>query len=456
MEIFRRWEAIERRLPAWFERGAARVPKAAVALGGVLLVAGFAAQLALLAYQAGHDGVRPGWFSTLPYALVDDAAPFGGAHPQISFAALAFVLVQSIGLTAVVAAFVPERSRADRDAAWALVLCAAGALGAFALFAPAIGSSDMFGYVGLGLLGAHPFERPAHFFTGEYARFFASYPLRPTVYGPLWIGLNAALVSLGGTFAAKLFVLRAFGATQLLALAALVWSLARSRALTAAVLLNPMLWLQFVVNAHNDLMAVTLVAGGVALVARRHTGWAIAAIAAAGLVKLPFLLLGVVAFGREGRRRALLSAGSAVAVCVAISAVFGGKPYLDALLTTTAQRGIDMDPVLQASKIVMALTPVFVTAYVLLKGRYPAFGGWLYPALAPILFPWYLVWAVPYALAARAGALLTLLALPLVATLVDTIYDLHVVALALFALGMAGLLAAVARQAPEALEPASG
>jgi H+/gluconate symporter-like permease len=90
-----------------------------------------------------------------------------------------------------------------------------------------------------------------------------------------------------------------------------------------------------------------------------------------------------------------------------------------------------------------------------LRGVYPPFAGWLYPALAPILFPWYMVWAVPYALAARSGALLTLLALPVLATLVDTTYDLRPVALALFALGVGALLVGVSKS-PEALEPASG
>lgn len=435
------------------------VPRRAVAMAALVLVTGFAGQLLLLADQAGHDGVRPRWFASLPYLLVDDdtALGFGSAHWLISLEALALVLLQTAGLATILAAL-GQRDPASRakELAWRLVLPVAGILGVLALWAPAVSSADIFGYVGLGLLGDHPFARPAHFFTGEYARFFAYYPLRPTIYGPLWIGLNAAVVSLGSTFAGKLFALRVFGVVQLSALAALVWALSRSRALAAAVALNPMLWLQFVVDAHNDLQAVTLLAAGVVLVARRRPLWAIAPVAAAGLVKLPFLLLGAVAFGRLGRMPALACTTAAVAICMVASAAFGGHAYVESLLLTASQRGSGMDPILRASKAIMAFTPVAVTAFVLLRGRYPAFAGWLYPALAPVLFPWYLVWALPYALAARAGALLTLLALPLAGVLVDTIYDLHAVAMALFALGGAALVAAVARQSPEALEPASG
>ena len=84
-----------------------------------------------------------------------------------------------------------------------------------------------------------------------------------------------------------------------------------------------------------------------------------------------------------------------------------------------------------------------------------SFAGWLLPALAPLLFPWYLVWAVPYALAAGVGVQASLLALPVLATLTDTIYRLDTVALVLPAAALAVLVLAVrGRSAPEiTLEP---
>jgi hypothetical protein len=457
--ILRRWETLERSLPLWFQRKVTSVPRLAVAIGTLVLVAAFAGQILLIAFQAGHDGARPAWFAALPYAFVDDnGASFGSAHAAISALALGLALLQSAGLVAIVAALArPEGEvrRPGQDLAWRLVPFVAAILCILALWSPGLNSSDVFGYVGLGMLGGHPFDRPAHFFTGEYAQFFTKYPLRPTIYGPLWVALNAWVVGFGSSFAGKVLALRVLGAGLLLVLGGLCWLYGRSRALTAAVLLNPMLWMQFVVNAHNDLLAVTLVVGGVALAAGRRPVWAVLPIAAAGLVKLPFLILGAVAFGRLGPRRAILYSTVAVALALAVSELVGGRPYFEALLSTAAQRGAGMHLILRASKAITALAPVCITVYVVLRGVYPPFAGWLYPALAPILFPWYMVWAVPYALAARSGALLTLLALPVLATLVDTTYDLRPVALALFALGVGALLVGVSKS-PEALEPASG
>jgi hypothetical protein len=68
---------------------------------------------------------------------------------------------------------------------------------------------------------------------------------------------------------------------------------------------------------------------------------------------------------------------------------------------------------------------VVLTAFVLLRGRFPGFGGFVYPAIAPIFFPWYLAWALPYALAARRGALATALALPVLGVLGDGLYGFH-------------------------------
>jgi hypothetical protein len=50
--------------------------------------------------------------------------------------------------------------------------------------------------------------------------------------------------------------------------------------------------------------------------------------------------------------------------------------------------------------------------------------------LAPLLFPWYLAWTIPYACAAGSGLLETLLVLPIAATMADTIYGLDLFGLA--------------------------
>jgi hypothetical protein len=434
------WQLLGRPLPRLPVLAAPATSRIVVAVGSIVLVAAFAGQILLLVYQAGHDGARAAWFADTPLAFVDDAYPFGDAHGAVSLLALGLVLLQTAGMGALLIGLAAGPEEREGRLARGLVPFTAGLMAVIAVWSPAVGSGDAFGYVGLGMLGNHVFERPAGFFAPEFARVFDHYPLRPTIYGPLWIGLNAAVVSFGSGFLGKILVLRLFGVLLLAAFAWLAGRLTGSRIVDAAVLLNPFLWLQFVTDAHNDLLAVVLLTAAVAIAASSRPVWAIAAVVAAGLVKLPFLVIGVVVFGRLGARRAILYSAVAVALCVAISAVFGGKPYLDALLATAGGRRAVMDPLLQGAKTAGALSALGVTAWVVLRGRFPAFGGWLYPALAPVLFPWYLVWAVPYALAARQGVLATLIALPVLAVLSDTIYALDAFALLLPATAIAVLV----------------
>jgi hypothetical protein len=453
------WDVLGRRLPHVPQVPWPRVSRLGAAVGALALVAAFALQLLLLAFQAGHDGVRPDWVSRTPLLFVDEAFPWGPAHLAISFAALGLVAIQTAGLVAVVAAIV----RADDGEAGARTARFARSMLPFfvpmlailAVWSPAVSSGDVFGYVGLGLLGPHPFDRPPHFFTGEYGRVFDTWHLRPTIYGPAFTSVNAAVVALGAGFAGKVYALRAFGVVLLLLFAALVQTLVRSRALTAAVLLNPMLWLQFVTNAHNDLLGICLLTGALLAVARRVPLVAVALIAAAGCVKFPFLVIGALAFVREGPRRAIVYSASAVALCLAASAVFSGQPYLDALLLTARTRAHFTDPVLNELKLGLSLAVLAVTLFVVLRGRFPAFAGWLYTALAPVLFPWYLAWAFWYALAAQRAALVTVLALPLLATLSDGIYGFETLAYALPAAAFAGLVYALRAATPRPA-PASG
>jgi hypothetical protein len=422
-------------LLALWELAGGRMPRAPrfgpgsrglVAAGAVALVAGFVAQLALVAFQALHEA-HPAWADRLPYLVVYPVPPLGAEHRLISFAALAIALVQCAALAAFVAPLADAGAAGGGAARLAkrLAPVVAVALGILALGAPAMSSADVFGYVGLGMLGPHPFARPAHFFTGEFARVFDDYPLRPTIYGPLWTATNAFVVGLAHTFAGKVFALRVFGVVLFLAFFAIVHRIVRRDAVTIALLVNPMPWFQCVTNAHNDVLGACMLAGAVALADRRKPFIAAILVAAAGLVKFPFVLLGALAFVREGPRRAFAFAALAGAICFAASALFGGRDYFDALASTGGITDASVDPLIKYVKVLLAVGAAGITAIIMLRGRFPAFGGFVYPAIAPIFYPWYLLWAVCYSLAARRAMLLTLLALPLVGVLADGVYTFH-------------------------------
>lgn|GEM_PF-1464019 len=449
------WEVSARRgLLGGLRLPSPRFGPVAVTVAAVVLVGAFAAQLALNDYQSAHDGIRPAWFLTTPYHFVDDAYAFGPSHSVYSLAALALAFVQALGLFIVACG--AARAASSDDAASTLrrirrfvPLVTACALGVLAVASPVVTSGDLFGYVGLGMLGAHPFARPEGFFHGEYAHVFADYPIRPTIYGPVWVALNATIVGLGTTFAGKIVALRLFGIILLAALVALARALGAGRAVQYAIALNPMLWFQFVTNAHNDLLAIVLVVGALLAVERRFIWIAIALVAAAGAVKLPFLVIGVVVFARCRNRRASTAAAvAAVSLAIAVSAAFGGHPYLEALLATGTGR-VAHAPDLTVLRMLIALIALCTTAAALFFRRFSGFAAWLYPGLAPLLFPWYLAWTLPYVFAAGAGMLETLVALPIAATFVDTIYGFDLIAEVLALAALAFTVVALLRRRSE-------
>lgn len=431
------WEVLARRgLLGGLRVRLPRLSPGWLALAAPALVAAFAAQLALCDYQAAHDGLRPAWFARMPYHFVDDAYRFGAAHARISYLALALALVETAGLAAILAVVAHHPSN---RAARLVPAIATAAMAVLALISPVVTSGDVFGYVGIGMMKWQAYLRPAGFFWGEYARVFDRYPIRPVVYGPVWVGLNAALVALGTSFAGKVLALRIFGAVLIFALVAVLRALRVGTPVLWAVALNPMLWFQFVVNTHNDLLPIVLVVAALPAIERRLPWVAVLLVALAGAVKLPFLLLGAVVFARVPKFPVRLAyAAGAVALALGISYVFGGTPYLDALTSTGRARAIwSLD--ISILRTAFVLLAVAATAAAVLARRFFAFAGWLCPGLAPLLFPWYLAWTIPYVCAAGAGLLETLLALPIAATLADTIYELDDVSVGI-ALGTIGLV----------------
>lgn len=434
------WELLARRgLLGGFRLQLPRISLSWLALAAPALVAGFAAQLALCDYQAAHDGVRPAWFGWTPYHFVDDAYRVGAHHVRLSYIALALALIETVALVGLLAVISHHPSS---KAARLVLALAAGAIAALALTSPVVTSGDIFGYVGIGMMKWQAYLRPAGFFTGEYARVFDHYPIRPVPYGPVWLGLNAAVVAFGSTFAGKVLALRIFGAVLILAFVAILRGLRVGTPILWAVALNPMLWFQFVVNAHNDLLAIVLVVAALLALERRIPWLAIVLVAAAGAVKLPFLVVGIVIFARAPKLAERLAfALAAIALALGVSYLFGGAPYFDSLMATGRSRvGWPLEVTL--FKMGLVALALAATAAALFARRFAVFAAWLYPGLAPLLFPWYLAWVLPYVCAAGAGLLETLLALPVASTLADTIYELDAVSLGI-ALGTIGLVALV-------------
>jgi hypothetical protein len=386
-------------------RRAPRTPLLPAWLWLAALVATYAAQLAAVRYGATHLLTPSAWREAMPIpVLFIDARHVDALSAVYLFCGA----LQSYALLAL------YRARPSR----AFVAGGAAALLAMSFAAPAFASFDPYGYVHNALLGLQAYSPPATPFQGEY-RVIDLWFGKPTatLYGPLWLAIVRLVTGAMPTLLAKLLALRAFNLVLYVVLLLLLRALGLPRRIVVAAALNPALMMQFVANAHNDVIAVDLIAGA-AILARRYPAAAVGTIAIAGLVKLPYVLLGLPVLAAV-RSKGLRYAGCAAAIGVALAGSWlgGGAAYARALtnhgFASHVQNEWHLVPVLIAvAAIVVAVA----------GGRRLIGALWMIPSIgafgSPILFPWYLTWSFPYALARRRIAGFLLVAFPFVSALV--------------------------------------
>jgi hypothetical protein len=359
----------------------------------VTIVVTYAAQIALCAAIAS----RGPW----PMAVVrwqPDAAP-------IVAALLVLALVQCYALLGLY-----------RAGATTTALVAGAVVMASISFAPVLTSADLYAYVGDGLLGRAAYTPPAVPFVGELAAINAFWhvPVAPATYGPLWIAAARIVVALGPTLLLKMTAFRVLGVALLAALFVLLRRYGvRPRAI-AIVALNPALYFEFVLNAHNDLVPVVIVT----IAALTAPWWPLAAsllIAAAALIKLPFVLLGlpVLANVRERLPRAM-----AVAVAVPVAAIVswfaGGPAYARALVTYASGSHLE-----GAVHVIAAVAAVALLVAAVASARRFKAAVWLMPMFGAYTAPWYALWSFPYALGARRVLVYLAIWLPFVTFLAE-------------------------------------
>ncbi|WP_157260829.1 polyprenol phosphomannose-dependent alpha 1,6 mannosyltransferase MptB [Patulibacter minatonensis] len=309
--------------------------------------------------------------------------------------------------------------------------------------------TDLFSYVSYGrMLGEHgidPYLTGPRAIAGD-----PSFPYvapdwydTPTVYGPVFTGLSAAVSSLGTLGAAwalkGVAAISAAGATVFVALAARRTDERPGSGSAAAVLLglNPLLLAYGVGGGHNDVLMVLPLAAGLWLLARRTdvAGAALATVApaiklSAGLA-LPFLLAG------ERRPRVLLGVvGTTVVVLAGTLVAFGTAPFratgligthtadghrhsVPAYVASRLGSGVPSDATFRGLLIGAGVVAVLLLVATALR-RIPwttgaAIATALVVATAGTSFAWYAVWALPLAAArprrttAAAVVLLTVL-----------------------------------------------
>jgi len=282
--------------------------------------------------------------------------------------------------------------------------------------APVFANADVYAYAGNGVLGLAAYAPPHAPFPGDLAAINARWgtPVPAATYGPLWLLLARATGAVAPALAGKLLAFRAlalafFGLTLL----ALRGCGLPTRVLAIAAA-NPGLQLQFVLDAHNDVVAIALVVGAAALV-RKLPAVACALLVAAALVKLPYALLGLpvlAAIASPARRYAACAA--VVAGSAALSWIFGGEAYARALIGYASSTGL-----LGVVHAVAALGAVAAIVAAVAGARRFRAAVWLMPMLGAYTASWYAIWGLPYALGRRRVVAYLLLWFPLVSVLAE-------------------------------------
>ncbi len=366
----------------------------AAAWCAVLLVT-YALQIAVLAAAA----QRAPW----PIPLVPPVQANGDA---IAIATLLAAAVQTFALAGLYRAN-PSRT---------VVVAGTIAMLALSLAAPVIVNADLYAYVGNGVLGLGAYTPPNVPFAGDLAAINARWgtPVPAATYGPLWLVVARAVVSRAPTLAAKLVTFRVLGGFAFVALLFLLRAAGVPSRLVALVALNPGFALQFVLDAHNDALAIAMVVAAAPL-ARRLPIVACGLIIAAALVKLPYVLAGLPVLATiVPKTLRYLVAAFAVAVAIAVSWLGGGRPYFDAL--TSYARSSQLESVLH---VAAALAAFALLLSALAGMRRLRTGVWLVPMLGAYTAPWYVAWSLPYALARRRVLAYLAIWFPLVSALAE-------------------------------------
>src|SRR4051795_10681198 len=278
------------------------VPRPALARARPLLAAAALAGLVLcgallcMHAAAGESGFIPASWHGLPGWMAGPLPAVGGPLYSSLYAAL---FVSMCGCYAIVLGL--ARHVEARTAVTTIVV-----LHVLFLLAPPLLSADLFGYIDYARIGAvhglDPYAHgPACVPHDEVFAFMRWRGELPSPYGPLFTVGSYAIAPL--SVAAGFWVLKSLAALASLAIVWLVWDAARRlriAATPAAMLvgLNPLVLVWAVGGAHNDLVVVAAVTGGVWLAVAGRERLAGAALAAA--VGLKVSAGGVRAFPRGG------------------------------------------------------------------------------------------------------------------------------------------------------------
>lgn len=317
---------------------------------------------------------------------------------------------------------------------WAIALLAALQLIVF--IGPVLISTDVFSYIAYArmvvLHDVNPYLHGPHAIAGDpiYKYVGSDWRKIATAYGPIYTLLSLPLAPLG--LAGALWGAKAQALLASVGTLALTWRCARLRNLDPKLALlivgaNPLYFLYGLGGAHNDLVMILIMMGGVALALLQREAYAGAAIVVAALVKataivpLPFMIL--------SQRRVAPVVGAVFAVVAGgllALAAFGvhGIDVIAALNRDASFVSTDSFPteiahlfgkpgVFPIDHDLLKIALVLIVLYVMWRTwrgyDWVAASGWALLAIAVTstwLLAWYTLWTLPLAAVSRDRRLL--------------------------------------------------
>jgi hypothetical protein len=380
----------------------------------------------------------------LAFTLLLISASATGTVVFREFFAVGQAALLTIGFVAL--ALVVFRARWRRVLDMRLVLVLTVALFVLAVWSWPRNSTDVWSYAAYGRMtaeyGVSPYRHtPSDFPNDPFAR-----RVRPmwqhteSVYGPLWNGISAGVVSVTGTNARHTrMAFQSLAALAVFLAVLLIARRTRDPAAVALIGLNPVAVYAIVNGGHNDALVGLALLGAVLLASRDRFAWAGLAIAAAALVKIVALLglaaLAVWLWRKRGLRPAAITtgiAGGGLALGYAFTGWFDGLAPLREARLQISHNSIWLLAGSQGrtnlfgfgryyhhfssgyleSAATLSSVVVLVLAAVLVWGRLRDHTPTLvvasalvaYLLAATYILPWYVAWVLPLlALEWRAG-----------------------------------------------------
>jgi hypothetical protein len=377
----------------------------------------FLLRLALI-HHAAIDERAPQWLLHLPITPIYDSSSlrYTTYRQEIAFC-LALISVACCIALFIVYRTLEERAPQRRE--WIFFSIACAIMSVSAVAAPSLASTDPYFYAAYGELGFQAYGSrqlqlpcPISQADPECMR-----PAFPNVYGPLYTTYLEALLRHIKPIFFRIELLRISNAVWVLIFFLLLRALNVESSLIAIATLNSAILMEYIADAHNDVIAIDLILIG-ALLVRRLPFLTLLLVTGAALIKLPFVLFGAFAFQRLAVFTRSAWATATIIASVMLSLLWGGETYIEAL--SYYNQFHNFFSTFEHRAIALAALIVMVIGFV--GNRFGLAGAYTLPALGGgSAFPWYSLWAIPYLLqTSRSNLAFFFITLPMTSFLMET------------------------------------